>query len=117
MRPNTKRVRLPVPVSIFGYDFCGEPFNEVTETLEIGADGGLIELGAPIAREHPFLLINMATGRAAGCRVSSLQIASNGKAHVGVRFALPSPQFWGRDFSPEEEVHHATQERLVPALA
>jgi hypothetical protein len=117
MRPNTQRVRLTVPVSIFGYDFCSEPFNEVTKTLEISADGGLIELGAPIAREYPFLLINMSTGRATSCRVASLEIASNGKAHVGIQFALPSPQFWGLDFSPEEEMCHATQQHLMPALA
>jgi hypothetical protein len=117
MRPNTQRVRLTVPVSIFGYDFCGEPFNEVTETLEIGSDGGLIELGAPIAREHPFLLINMSTGRATSCRIASLEIASNGKARVGIHFALPSPQFWGLDFPVEEEMDHFTQQHLMAALA
>ena len=88
----------------------------MTETLEVSAKGGVVELAAPIAREHPFLLIYMATGSAASCRVASLQIAPSGRAQVGIQFILPSPGFWGVEFPPER-VDHTAQRYLVPVEA
>ena len=117
LRSGVTQMHRKVPVFISGYDSCREPFNEVTETSEISVDGGFVELLAPIAKEHPFLLINMATGRAAACGVASLQIAPNGKARVGIHFALPSPEFWGVEFRLEKEVDQAIQQHLEPAPA
>ncbi len=76
----------------------------------VSADGGCIELDAPVAQEQPALLINMETGRSISCHVTSIHMAADGKAYVGIHFALPSPRFWGLEL-PREELHPATRKR------
>jgi hypothetical protein len=94
-------VHLIVPVFIYGHNDSGVPFREITRTLTIEATGGLVELAAPVSKKHPILLVNIATGHSISCRVASIRKGSNGKAEVGIYFALPSPGFWGLEFPPD----------------
>lgn len=108
MRPTTQRAHSAVPVFISGYDHSGQPFKEITKTLTISPDGGFVELAAPVAGEYPLLLINMATGHCISCHATSVHTGPDGKAHVCIVFAAPSPQFWGIEFPPEQ-LHRATR--------
>lgn len=114
MRSKTQRVDFTIPVFVYGYNDCGKPFKEITKTVTINGNGGSVEIAALVAREHPLLLMNLATGHSIACRVTSIQSASNGngKAHVGIRFSSPSPQFWRVEFPSDGEVDHAIRKRL-----
>ena len=114
MRSTTQRAHPAVPVFIYGYDHSGKPFKEFTKTVTISANGGFVEIVAAVAREHPLLVMNLATGHSISCRVASIQSASNGnaKAHVGIRFSSPSPQFWRLEFPTEEDMDHDIGKRI-----
>ena len=116
MQSKVNHVRLSVPVFIYAHDHSGKPLKEITRTLTVAEKGGFVELAGPVASEHPLLLINMVTGQCISCHAVSTHLAPDGKAHVGILFAAPSPQFWGIDFSPEE-LRHATPRRAVQRTA
>jgi len=108
MESRTPQVHLNVPVFVYGYDPTGKPFKEITRTLTINAKAGFVELAAPVATEHPLLLMNMATGRSVSCHARSIHVGPDGKGHVCVVFTVPSPQFWGIEFPPQE-LHRPTR--------
>ena len=116
MRSKVDCIHLTVPVFIYAHDRDGRPFKEITRTLTATANGGLVELARSIAKEYPLLVINMATGRSVSCHIKSVQMRSNGKAVVKLRFAAPSPEFWGLEF-PLEELRHDVRTRREPAKA
>jgi len=116
MRSSAEGVHLTIPVFIYGYDHSGKPLKEITRTVTVSEDGGFVELTALVSKEHPVLLMNMATGNSISCRATSAQPASSGKAYVEIHFALPSPQFWGLEF-PLEALHGATQKHAEAAEA
>ena len=58
MRPRTSRLHMAIPVSIYGYSGSGIPFKEVTETIIINANGGLVELSVFVAKDQQLFLVN-----------------------------------------------------------
>ena len=104
MRSRSARVHLIVPVFIYGHNDSGIPFKEITSTLTIEATGGSVALTAPVSKKHPVLLVNISTGHSISCRVASIRKGSNGKAEVGIYFALPAPDFWGVEFPPKARI-------------
>ena len=101
-RQRTTRVRINIPVFIYGNNESGPPFKEITQTISVNASGCLIELATPVVKEQPLLLTNLKTDEEMACKVVTLGNASNGKTEVGLRFAQPSPRFWGIGFPPED---------------
>jgi hypothetical protein len=87
---------------VYGATESGNPFNEITQTLIINANGGLIELATPVAKGQRLFIANMKTGDEIACDVATLGSHVGGKAQVGIRFAEPSPHFWGLAFPPED---------------
>ena len=116
MRSRSARVHLIVPVFIYGYNDSDVPFKEITRTLMVEATGGFVELAAPVSKKRAVLLVNISTGHSISCRVASTRGGSNGKAEVGIYFALPAPGFWGIEFPPEGP-HRTTRRNLRPAEA
>jgi hypothetical protein len=116
MRSSGLHASLSVPVFIYGYDHSGKPFKEITRTLMVSAEGGFVELAAPVATEHPALLINMATARCISCYITSTHMGASGKAHVGIHFALSSPRFWEIEF-PAKVPQRVTRRRQALAVA
>ena len=106
MHSKTSQVHLTIPVFIYGHSDSGDRFKEMTRTLTIDANGGCVELEASVSKERPLLVVNIGTGQFVSCRVASIKKGMNGKAHVGIYFALPSPRFWGVEF-PSDEMDHA----------
>lgn len=101
-RQRTTRVRINIPVFIYGNNESGPPFKEITQTVSVNANGCLIELATPVVKEQPLLLTNLKTDEEIACHVVTLGNAVNGKTEVGLRFAQPSPRFWGIGFPPED---------------
>jgi hypothetical protein len=101
-RNRTTRVHIAIPVFIYGNNPSGSPFKEITQTVAVNANGCLIELATPVVKEQPLLLTNMKTNDEIACNVVTPGNLVNGKTQVGLRFAQPSPRFWGIGFPPED---------------
>lgn len=101
-RNRTTRVQIAIPVFIYGNNDSGAPFQETTETSAVNANGCLIVLAAPVEKEQPLLLTNIKTNEEITCHVVTLGNVVKGKTEVGIRFAQPSPRFWGIGFPPED---------------
>jgi hypothetical protein len=102
VRPRTTRVHLAIPVFIYGSTESGAPFKEITQTLAVNANGCLVELATPTAKDQSILLTNMKSNDEIACTVVSVGNTAQGKAQIGLRFAQPSPKFWGLQFPPED---------------
>jgi hypothetical protein len=98
----TTRVTLAINVSIRGQNAAGSPFNETCQTLTVNANGCLLEMATPVAKEQPLVLKNVRTTAEIPCTVVSLGNNANGKTQVALRFEQPSPRFWGLGFPPED---------------
>lgn len=101
-RQRTTRVRINIPVFIYGNNESGPPFKEITQTVSVNANGCLIELATPVVKEQPLLLTNLKTDEEMACHVVTVGNVVDGKTEVGVRFAQLSPRFWGIGFPPED---------------
>ena len=102
LRMRTSRVHLAIPVFVYGHKEPGAHFKEITKTMTINANGCLLEMATPVAKEQPLLLTNMKTNEEISCHVASVGKPVNGKAQVALRFLQPSPRFWGLVFPPED---------------
>jgi len=95
-------VHLAIPVFVYGHHESGAPFKEITQTLAVNANGCLLELSTAVAKDQTLLLANMKTNEEIPCHVVTPGKIMNGKNQVGLRFAQPSPRFWGLAFPPED---------------
>jgi hypothetical protein len=102
MRQRTTRVLLAIPVFIYGNKTSDKPFKEITQTVEVNANGCLLELATPVIKEQQLLLTNIKTNEEMACHVVTLGNVVNGKTQVGLRFEQSSPRFWGLSFPPED---------------
>ena len=102
MRQRSTRVSLAIPVFVYGCHPSDAPFKEITQTLEINANGCLLELEASVQKEQSLLVANMNTKEEISCNVVSVGKIVNGKARIGLRFTQPSPRFWGITFPPDD---------------
>jgi hypothetical protein len=102
IRPRSTRVHLAIPVFIYGNTDSNKPFKEITQTVEVNANGCLIDLATHVMKEQQLLLTNMKSNEEIPCHVVTLGNIVNGKAQVGLRFTQASPRFWGLAFPPED---------------
>jgi len=102
IRPRSTRVHLAIPVFIYGNNISNKPFKEITQTVEVNANGCLVELATHVTKEQQLLLTNMKSNEEIACLVVTQGNIVNGKAQVGLRFAQSAPRFWGLAFPPED---------------
>jgi hypothetical protein len=95
----SQRLRLSVPVLVYGKDMCGDPFRELTHTLSVNANGALILLAATVEEGQTILVENKHT-RKEECRVVSVGLAPNDKWIVGIEFRHVAIGFWQIYFPP-----------------
>lgn len=100
--PRSTRVHLAVPVFVYGRTPSDAPFKEIARTIEVNANGCLLEIETPVVKEQSLLLTNMRTQKEISCNVVSVGNPLNGKIRVGIRFSEASPRFWGLAFPPED---------------
>jgi hypothetical protein len=110
-RRRSSRVALATPVFVYGW-LADEPFAENTETLNVSAVGGLIQLSAKVIPSHELILTNLKTNEDLPCRVARSIRAGDGKTLVGVDFLQASPNFWQIDF-----VSNSPRSFIEPVIA
>jgi hypothetical protein len=96
-RRRSSRVALATPVFVYGW-LADEPFAENTETLNVSAVGGLIQLSAKVIPSQELIITNLQTNEDLACRVARSIENGNGKTLAGLDFLLASPNFWQIDF-------------------
>jgi hypothetical protein len=97
-RRRGERVPAAMPVFVYGRA-QGQPFSELTETANISAHGGLMQLSAEIEQSQTLLVTNLQTNQDIACRVARIAKQTEGKTLVGVEFLRASSHFWAVDFS------------------
>ncbi len=95
-KPRAHRVGLNAPVFLYG-SLKGEPFSEVSETINVCATGALVAVRARVFPEQRILLTNLQTQQDLKCRV--VRVDPKRKA-AALEFLEPSPTFWRIDFAP-----------------
>ncbi len=99
----SQRAHLELPVLVYGHRPDEEPLREVTHTLVVYARGALLNLDAAVEPGDELVLVNTKTEAEAACRVVALDRSINGgKCAVKVEFTVPTPNFWGVTFPPED---------------
>jgi len=96
-RRRSSRVALATPVFVYGW-LADEPFAETTETLNVSAVGGLIQLSAKVIPSQELIITNLQTNEDLACRVARSIGTENGKTLAGLDFLQASPNFWQIDF-------------------
>ena len=96
-RRRSYRVALATPVFVYGW-LADEPFTESTETLNVSAVGGLIQLSARVIRSQELILTNLQTNEDVPCRVARSIQEGDEKTLAGLDFLQDSPKFWQIDF-------------------
>ena len=96
-RRRSCRVALATPVFVYGW-MADEPFSESTETLNVSAVGGLIELSANVNLSQELILTNLQTNEDMPCRVARSIREGDNKTLAGLDFLEDSPKFWQIDF-------------------
>jgi hypothetical protein len=93
-------------------------FRERTSTIAFNAHGALLVLNAKVVMGQEVLIINPTTGSGREARVVYITPALGGKAHVGIEFLHPSPEFWPLDVTAKDwklEPKTAQQFQLLSA--
>lgn len=87
--------RLPIylPVQVYG-KLDGEPFSEITQTINVSAWGGLVPVAASIVRAQKLILTNLQTDQDLTCRVARLIRSEGGGVLAGLEFLQSAPGFW-----------------------
>ena len=101
-RRRSSRVALATPVFVYGW-LADEPFAENTETLNVSAAGGLIQLSAKVIPSQELIITNLQTNEDLACRVARSIGTENGKTLAGLDFLLASPSFWQIDFVSNQQ--------------
>jgi len=96
-RRRSSRVALATPVFVYGW-LADEPFAENTETLNVSAVGGLIQISAKVIPSQELIITNLQTNEDLACRVARSIGTENGKTLAGLDFLLASANFWQIDF-------------------
>lgn len=96
-RPNrrrTQRVRVQIPLFVYGYTLKDTPFCDEACTTEINAHGGSIRMQTTVQPGQLLLLTNKANQKTQQCLVLSVTARLRHDQEVVFEFVTPSPQFW-----------------------
>ena len=86
---------LIMPVFVYG-SINGEPFSEISETLDVSVKGALVAINVGVVPEQRVLLTNLQTQRDLKCRVVRID---GHKRAAALEFLEPCPSFWCIDFA------------------
>lgn len=90
----SKRFPLEIAVHVYGRTGDNRPFRDVTRTIVVNANGGLLALGAPVEEGESLLLVNSFTQEERECRIVYVEPSDNGQKKVGIEFTRPAGNFW-----------------------
>jgi hypothetical protein len=113
VRRRSQRVLMQVPVLISGTDPQGKAWQEDTDTLAINAHGALIALKQRILSGSVLNLKHKMTLEEQECLVVFVGNPREGKAEVGLEFAVARPKFWRVAFPPDDWTPRHPEARRV----
>lgn len=93
-RRSTARLRLHVPLLVYGYTVKGETFHELTKTCYVNAGGGLIALSTGVTRGQKLLLFNERNGKEQECFVTGRRSTRLNGFGIAVAFLQVRSDFW-----------------------
>lgn len=101
----TKRLRVNMPVFVYGHAVNRGPFYDTSELVSVNALGGLITLRPTVAPGQKLLLTTVDSERDVACQVIGLRPAGN-RFDVGIAFEGPMPNIWtsGTDLSRGDHI-------------
>jgi hypothetical protein len=97
LKPNrrrTQRVRVEIPLFVYGYTLKDTPFCDEACTTEINAHGGSILMQTPVRPGQLLLLTNKTNQKTQQCLVLSVAARLAKNTVVAFEFLAPSPHFW-----------------------
>lgn len=95
-----QRTFLKVAVRLSGIRVTGREFHELTHTVVVNANGGLVALHEPVLFKQSLKIKNVETEEEVLCTVVHIAKDSAGAAQVAVEFNDASPNFWRVSFPP-----------------
>jgi hypothetical protein len=95
----SQRLRLELPVFVYGRSADQEPLYEMARSLVVYGRGGVLVLGATVKSGQELLLVNPRSEVQAECRVAGFEPCP---PMVRLEFTQPVPGFWGVAFPPED---------------
>jgi len=103
MTASRRSLRLPVEIPV---RFCGQGENGQTlqgqgKTLFVSAHGAHLAVKGCVRVGQSLILTNAKTGKELECVVRSTMQSGDGMNHVGIEFAIASPEFWDIIFPSE----------------
>lgn len=102
IKSHRQRVRIAMPVFVYGHHGSGPPFKEMAATDTVFAKGAVINLFSSVTKGQQLLLVNPTTQQEIICSVVALRKNSKGARRVEIAFDQHSPRFWGLVFPPAD---------------
>ncbi len=93
---------LHVAVQARGQAGAAGSFDEITRTVSVQANGGVVALVAAVERGQTFLLRHAKTQEERECRVLAVSPGQDRKKNVTFEFTKPAPKFWRMHFPTAE---------------
>lgn len=93
-------------VVVYGYTPDGEPFYEEARTINVSAQGALLELAVPVEVGHKLMLFNDSSNRHQICQIARTRVTETASFEVAVEFPVPHAEFW-QIFSPHSKKRHS----------
>ena len=90
----TRRIRVHIPLLVYGYTFDRTPFSEEASTLEINAQGALIVMKTAVVLNDRMLLTNETNNETLECTVRAVTARCGQDLKVAVAFPAAAAQFW-----------------------
>jgi hypothetical protein len=89
-----ERVRVSLPVFVYGHSLEHEPFYESSELLFMNSLGGLITLQSTVAPGQKLLLTNKSNQEEVGCRVVGVRSKYLQRFAIAIAFEQPLSDSW-----------------------
>jgi hypothetical protein len=89
-----QRLRVCVPIFVYGHSIEREPFYEATEALYVNERGGLITLPFEVTPGQKLLLTIKKNQRDQECSVIGLRSEYLNRFAIGIAFPEPLQDFW-----------------------
>jgi len=96
-RRRSKRLPFTIPVKVYGRTPRNQPFRDVTATMLVSRDGGLLDLSPRVKLGQKILVVNSFTEEERECTVVYVDDAEKkmrGKKRVAVEFSKSDGDFW-----------------------
>ena len=93
-RRRSARLSFAIPVKVYGRTPRNIPFRDVTATMAVSFNGGLLEMEPRVKPGQKILVVNTFTQEERECRVVSIDAPRRGAKKVAVEFANGDSDFW-----------------------